>query len=192
MDCLAFVVEAKEEAKVNHIQTLHSCGRHTDARSSLFAAFGSDLSGNPQTVISSLYKAVKEPNEVLKCIAEVFIECSEFKTAMPYALAVYHSNDEEILDKDVIRLAICYRGLSLYSEAMKLLDTIKGPSARVHQLLGEINLDLKNMITAEDHLVAALDSYYKEELIVQRYDYYGTVTGEAIEVNHLNLASKSP
>ena len=74
---------------------------------------------------------------------------------------------------------------------MKLLDTLKVPSAPVHQLLGEINLDLQNMITAEDHLVAALDSYYKEELIVQRYDYYGTVTGEAIEVDHLNLASKS-
>ena len=70
MNCLAFAVEVKEEAKVNHIQTLHSCGRHTDSRSSLFAAFRSDQSGNPQMVMSSLYKAVKEPNEVLKCIAQ--------------------------------------------------------------------------------------------------------------------------
>ena len=173
--------------QLSKIQTLHYCGRHRDALNELNKVFGSDLIANCGSVIHAVEGL--EGLEALVTLAEVLIQCSEYRAALEYSSHLY--NSDKLLTDNVVRLALCYRGLSYYHKALELLETVN-QSEVVSQLLGKLFLDVGDYQKAEDHLLAALESYYSQGLAEDVYDYYGEPLKKKVRVHHKTLVDLSP
>ena len=107
---------------------------------------------------------------ILKAVESTLYKCSKYDASLRFLEYIYQ---QELSDKNAIRLARCHQSLGYYEHANELLLKVSGKSAEFYEQFASVQYDLGDYDEAERNSVQALQLYYDEASQERSYDCYG-------------------
>lgn len=161
---------------------LHYCGRHTDAIHELKLLYGDKLCVDPLSLLST-HNMLSFP--ILRLVAEVMRFAGEYKAAL--TLYEYMSTKYGVTDSCIVQ---CHLQLKNFSQAEKILDSIRGHSKEEETTLfasrGMLKANRECYSEAVSEFLQALKIQYDLESVdPEKILTYGAIQPDFMTINNL-------